>query len=172
MNTLTRPVVTLRAETAAEVMTPNLVSLPVEASLRDALVLFTEKGFSAAPVIDASGRPVGVLSQSDVIVHDREQVNYLPEFPDYYRQADLTTRGGERLRGFQVENVDRTRVGDLMTPAVFSVRVDTPTAMVLEHLLALNVHRLFVVDRTGVLVGVISALDIVRNLRPDIAGSD
>jgi predicted transcriptional regulator len=29
-----------------------------------------------------------------------------------------------------------------------------------------KVHRLFVVDRDGVLVGVISALDVLRRLRP------
>jgi predicted transcriptional regulator len=31
-------------------------------------------------------------------------------------------------------------------------------------MLALRVHRLFVVDRAGVLVGVISALDVLRRL--------
>jgi predicted transcriptional regulator len=29
----------------------------------------------------------------------------------------------------------------------------------------LKVHRLFVVDRAGVLIGVISALDVLRHLR-------
>ena len=55
---------------------------------------------------------------------------------------------------------------DLMTPAVFSVTPDAAATEVIEHMLALNVHRLFVVDRAGVLVGVISVLDILRHLRP------
>jgi hypothetical protein len=38
---------------------------------------------------------------------------------------------------------------------------------VVEDLLTLKVHRLFVTDAAGVLVGVISALDVVRRLRPD-----
>jgi len=49
---------------------------------------------------------------------------------------------------------------------LFSVRTDTPADKVIEQMLALNVHRLFVVDAANVLVGVISALDIVRHLRP------
>jgi CBS domain-containing protein len=51
-----------------------------------------------------------------------------------------------------------------MTPAVFSVREDTSADSVVEQMLALNVHHLFVVDDAGVVVGVISPLDIVRQL--------
>ncbi len=166
MNALASIPVVLHAETAADLMTPNPVSLPEGASLHEAMVLFSERGFGAAPVIDLAGRPVGVLSQSDVIIHSRERVDYLPEVPEFYSEADLAATAGERLAGFQVEKVDRTRVGDVMTPAVFSVRSDTPADKVIEQLLALNVHRLFVVDQDNILIGVISTLDIVRHLRP------
>ncbi len=50
-----------------------------------------------------------------------------------------------------------------MTPAVFSVTPATPLVSVAEEMVQLNVHRLFVVDRDGVLVGVISALDLLRH---------
>jgi len=65
---------------------------------------------------------------------------------------------------FQLERVDMTLVSDLMTPAVFCVSLDTPAASVVEQLRELNVHRLFVVDGNGILVGVITALDVVRRL--------
>ena len=127
---------------------------------------FQPTGFSGAPVINEAGRPVGVVSLSDIVVHDREKVEYLEPEPAYYQHHDLATRAGERLRsGFQVEKVDRTRVQDLMTPAVFCVSLDTPAASVVEQLRELNVHRLFVVDENGILVGVITALDVVRHLR-------
>jgi CBS domain-containing protein len=51
-----------------------------------------------------------------------------------------------------------------MTPAVFSISADAPAARVVEELLALNVHRLFVVEGEGVLVGVITAADVLRHL--------
>src|SRR5437868_5811330 len=115
-----RPV--LCADTAADLMMPNPISVRDDATLREAVALLTDKGFSAAPVIDAAGRPVGVLSRSDVLVHERERVDYLAPEPEYYHRGELATRAGERLRtGFQVERVDRTRVRDVMTPAVFSV---------------------------------------------------
>jgi len=37
---------------------------------------------------------------------------------------------------------------------------------VIEDMLGLRVHQLFVVDQDQVLVGVISTLDVLRHLRP------
>jgi CBS-domain-containing membrane protein len=56
-------------------------------------------------------------------------------------------------------------VRDVMTPAVFCVALDTPACRVVEQMCELNVHRLFVVDEDGVMVGVITAMDIIRHLR-------
>jgi CBS domain-containing protein len=159
---------TLWAETAADLMTPNPMSIGADETVKEAIAFLTDKGFSAAPVIDDAGRPIGVLSRSDVLVHDREKVEYLSAVPEYYEKTELTTRSGENLRnGFQVENVNRTRVCDIMTPVVFSVTPETSVRRVVEEMLALKVHRLFVVGSDGVLVGVISAHDVLRNLGLD-----
>jgi len=125
----------------------------------------SDRGFSAAPVINASGRPVGVLSRADIIVHDREKIEYVSPTPDYYEQCELVLKSGEALgAGFQVEKTDTTLVRDVMTPAVFSVLPDAPVRQVVKDMVACKVHRLFVVDRAGVLVGVISSLDLLRYL--------
>ncbi len=166
MTTGTKDRLVLNAETAQDLMTPNPVSVEGNATLQEALILFTQKGFSAAPVIDESGRPIGVLSQSDIIVHERERVNYVSEVPEYFSRSHLMTKEGERLRDFQVEKVDNTLVRDMMTPAVFSVSTETPSSGVITQMLALHVHRLFVVDPDNVLVGVITALDILRHMEP------
>lgn len=162
------PRLVLAAETAAELMTPNPVSIGADASLQDGLRLLADRGYSAAPVIDVAGRPVGVLSRADIIVHDREKVAHAQPVPDYYTKEELHARHGEALgKGFQVEAVSGTRVRDLMTPVVFSVRPETPVYKVVEDLVGLKVHRLFVVSEHGVLVGVISAVDVIRRLEPE-----
>jgi len=51
-----------------------------------------------------------------------------------------------------------------MTPAVFSVPADAPASRVVADMVALNVHQLYVVDAANVLVGVITALDVLRKL--------
>ena len=127
----TRP--TLLADTAADLMTAPAVSLRDAAIIPEAVALLIEKGFHAAPVIDEAGRPVGVLSTTDILLYAGEKSDRLP-------------------------------VREIMTPAVFAVTPDTPAAKVVDEFLALKVHQLFVVDKTGVLIGVISTLDVLRRL--------
>ncbi len=155
--------VALRARTAAELMTPNPLSLREDIPIREAIAFLVDRGISGAPVIDEAGRPVGVLSQTDVLVHDREEVEHLAGTELEYG----TPLPRHWWNQFQIERVDTTPVRDLMTPAVFCVGADTPAAGVVEQMRELNVHRLFVVDDAGVLVGVISAMDIVRRLDVD-----
>src|SRR5437867_8458937 len=98
---------TLRAETATEMMMSNPVSIRDNATVQEAVAFFTDKGFSAAPVIDEAGRPIGVLSRSDIIVHDRERP---APVPGYYEEAGPTSP-----RVMQSGCVDTTRVADIMT---------------------------------------------------------
>jgi CBS domain-containing protein len=157
----TSPPLVLRAETAADLMSPSPVSIRAEATVQEAVALLTDKGIGAAPVIDEAGRPVGVLSRTDLLAHDREKA--VPSVPDYYAGTDpILGSAGPSGSG----TPDAARVRDLMTPAVFSVAPEAAAGEVVGEMLALKVHRLFVVDRSGVLVGVISALDVLRHLRP------
>src|SRR5262249_45387627 len=161
-NTLSVTPLVLHARTAADLMTPNPQSLEQDASLLEAIAWLVDKGISGAPVIDEAGRPVGVLSRTDVLIHDREEVQHLnPPEIDY--GTPLPRKWWE---GFQLERVDTTRVRDLMTPAVFCVKENVRAWSVIEQVRELNVHRLFVVDENGVLVGVITSLDVVRHLAP------
>ena len=157
------PRLVLEACTAADLMTSNPVSLRSAATVQEAVALLTDRGFSAAPVIDAAGRPVGVLSRTDLLVHEREQTHHATMSWD----ADLESPMTPVHQGFSVEVVDPTRVRDIMTPVVFTVSLQAPAGEAVEQMLALKVHQLFVVDREGALVGVISALDVLRHLRPE-----
>jgi CBS domain-containing protein len=161
-------VLILSATCAEDLMTPNPVSIRATARIREAVAVLTDKGISAAPVIDEAGRPIGVLSRSDILVHDREKVDYVPRVPEYYHKADLAAAGTPVLPpDLKIEKVDGSLVRDIMTPAVFSVAPNTPARRVVSDMVALKVHRLFVVEPGGVLVGVISALDVLRMLRPE-----
>ena len=169
--TLERPPLLLKARTAAELMSPNPLSLRETATSREAACFLTERGISAAPVINEAGEPVGVLSQTDLVVHARERNDslvtsegYLEDFTEF---AETPGEPRDVWSGLKVERVsDKALVGDLMTPTVFTVRLDAPAAQVVEDMLALRVHRLFVVDADGVLVGVVTATDVLRRLAP------
>jgi CBS domain-containing protein len=115
-------------------MTPNPVSISEHAAILDAASILSNRQFSALAVVDDVGRPVGVVSRTDIV----------------RREAKPSAR---------------TDVREIMTATVLSVRPEDPAWEVVAKMAAHKVHRLFVVDRTGALVGVISAFDIVRKLR-------
>lgn len=135
----------LEAETAADLMESNPISIHDTATIKDAISLLTDKGYSAVPVINEAGQSVGVVSRWDIVVHDRERADYA-----------TSSR----------QEPDPTRVRDIMTPAIFSVTPETPAVKVIEQMAALGVHQLFVVDHDHVLVGVLRGLHIIQHLRP------
>ena len=129
---------TLRAATAADLMTHGPVSLPHTTTVSEAASFLTSRGFGAATVINDAGHPVGVVTKTDIVIHARE------------RQLGI--------------GPDDTPVTGVMTPVVFAVRTDTPVRSVIEQILGLNVHHLFVTDKSGVVVGVITPVDVLKNL--------
>jgi CBS domain-containing protein len=167
--TATRPIpsrLTLQADTAADLMSPNPMSIRAHATVAEAIAVLTDRGYSAAPVIDEAGRAVGVLSRADILVHDREHMTHLRPGPDRDALTDrLRARHGVLPEGFALEEVDPTLVADIMTPVVFSVSPESPAKKVIEQMLAMHVHQLFVVDHQQALIGVITSLDVLRHLR-------
>ena len=149
----------LDAQMAADLMVPDPISIRSDAGATDAMILFTEKGISAAPVIDKAGRPIGVISRSDLLVHQAEQAKHAAGRPQYVFEPGLPTE--------EKSDSARATVADLMTPAVFAVSPDTPVQRVVSDMVGLHVHRLFVVDEVGVLVGVITTMDVLKHLKPE-----
>ena len=137
----------LQADTAADLMRQQVISLRDSATVAEAIATLTQRGINACPVVNEAGQPVGVLSKADLLVHERERILAGTAAPS-------GAAGGEP-----------TVVADLMTPAVFSVTLAAPAAKVVEQMVELNVHQLFVVDPAGVLIGTITALDVLQHLR-------
>jgi CBS domain-containing protein len=149
----------LDAETAADLMTWNPVSVHQDAALGEVIALLTDREISAAPVIDDAGRPVGVVSRTDIVRHLRAK-----GLPAFEAGAEPPPEGTLEA-GFS-SATDLTPVREIMTPAVLSVAPTAPVIEVVGMLVGVGrVYRLFVIDEGGVLVGVISVLDVLRKLR-------
>ncbi|MGH7169918.1 MAG: CBS domain-containing protein [Gemmataceae bacterium] len=153
---------------AKDLMAANPVSIRRDAGIREALELLTDRGFGAAPVIDEAGHPIGVVSRTDILIHERECVRHAP-VPEGISSARNDTDWDlfpepSWSEGFSIEVADPTTVGEIMTPAIFTVALNTPAREVVRRMLELKIHHLFVSDRELALVGVISPLDVMRRL--------
>ena len=143
--------------TASDLMAQPPISLLAEASIPEALEFFTQRGFHAAPVIDVAGRPVGVVSVTDLLRHDLDKGTHPCNEGGFCSGKSLPD-------GFSVEEVDTAMVEDIMTNAIFALSPNTKLPDIIKKMLDLDVHQLFVVNHDGLLVGVISTSDIMRVL--------
>jgi CBS domain-containing protein len=159
--TLAPPMV-LNAKTAADLMTPSPMSISHRATIAEATVFLVRRGISAAPVLDEAGRPLGVVSRTDIHQHEGECAVNLVGSPEYYERLEHPVVSEDDAPAGPTRPVT---VLDIMTPGVFCVAPDTATDKVVEKMVALGVRRLFVVDADGTLAGVVSAIDVLRKLR-------
>jgi CBS domain-containing protein len=152
------------ARLAKDVMSPHPVCVPRDMDLRDLAKLFLEKGFTGAPVVDARGDLVGVISQTDLLYYHLTRDDELVLSTDFYASAKI--EGRTMPRGFQVEDVNTGRVEDVMTPVVHAVEESAPVASVARMMTTKHIHRV-IVRRGRRAVGIISALDVLRALGGD-----
>lgn len=141
--------------TVADVMTRDVVSVPPDATYREVVDALLDSGVSAAPVVDADGHVLGVVSEADLL-HKVEAVGNL-------RHRRIIS--GRRHLNAKAHS---DAAADLMTapPVVIG-----PTASVVaaaRRLEAERIKRMPVVDAEGRLVGIVSRRDLLRmHTRPD-----
>lgn len=151
-------------KTAKDIMSPDPVCVLRDMDLRDLAKLFLEKGFTGAPVVDASGDLVGVISQTDLLYYNLTRGDELVMSSDFYASAKI--EGHPMPQGFQVQDVNTGCVEDVMTPVVHAVESSAPVSGVARMMTTKHIHRV-IVRRGRRAVGIISALDVLRSLGGD-----
>jgi CBS-domain-containing membrane protein len=131
-----------------DIMTRDVFALAASATLAEAACALVARDIGAAPVRDAGGRIVGILSRSDLV--DRERVAAVRAALDPPRPLGAA---------------------DLMTPAFATVHESAPAAEAVDLLATDAAHRVLVLDDRGAIVGLVTAGDLLRALVPPPPGS-
>lgn len=148
-NQLPTSLLVLHSLTARDLMQPNPLCISQHTKVVEAGAILMGHSYSAAPVVNERGHAIGVVSLKDLVrCHCKGH-------PQALSNAWMV-----------LECEDETEVSEIMTPTVVTVTPDTSARLAIGLMLAKKVHRLFVVDETGTLIGVISTLDILQKLAP------
>ena len=118
--------------------------------------IFEEKCISGAPVVDAAGAILGVVSQTDLVRTRRESSAAVPL---YHRELDNAARSA----GIHLEELEQTRVEQIMTPGVISLDEETPVEQVAKLMIASRIHRILI-TRGDRLSGIVTTMDLLRAL--------
>lgn len=135
-----------------DVMTSDVVTVRPETSLKDVAAILTERRISGVPVVDASGKVVGVVSEGDILFKERgpsERTGLLAWFADPYDVAE------------QLKLAART-AGEAMTAPAKTIAPWRPVSSAAAEMLDEGVNRLPVVDDEGRLMGIVTRADLVR----------
>ena len=142
---------------ARDVMERQVVSLRPETPLIEASALFSEHRVSGAPVVDASGSLVGVLSQTDLL--RRAYGTELSDFPDHTYHFALPYWGGEGASTL-FDRLKNLAVKDAMNPYVITANPEDSILELASSMRSHQFHRLIVVEN-GQVLGVVSALGLL-----------
>lgn len=150
----------MRLITASDLMNPRVLTVSQDMGVPELANFLVANDISGAPVVDGSGKLVGVVSLNDIAE----------------ALADDEDEDGERSTGFfasewdeglspeEIEELpaDATEltVADIMTPDVFTVGEETPVSEIAEAMISSHVHRLLV-TREDRVVGIISTSDLL-----------
>ena len=151
MHAATKPFLTL---TAADLMTAPVLTIPHETSLREAARLLSGSSISGAPVVDADGRCLGVLSSSDFITWAKtggeaesqgERVSFLSPLGDI---IDINEAADSEVHRF-------------MTAQPVTVAPTTPLAELSQMMVDAHIHRVLVVVEGGRPCGIVTSTDVL-----------
>ncbi|HSF15868.1 MAG TPA: CBS domain-containing protein [Vicinamibacteria bacterium] len=155
--------------TAKDVMTSNVVTIRDDAPLSELVSLLSEHVITGAPVVDSSGKLVGVVSATDVAREGaRRRSGVRREVPPDFYMGSAEFQG-EDMRAYLVEEESDQLVRDIMTSMIFSVPQNASVAEMADTMIGGRVHRLIVTDGSRV-VGIVTTLDILRGLRNSLRG--
>ncbi len=144
---------------ARDVMTTEPVTVEPSATIRQLARVLEENEISGVPVVDQSGRLVGVVSQTDLIRRCSEgTVDIAPA----YLFEVLGDQGGEDEDGREVVPEAAVCVEDFMTDDPITVTPDTPAGEVARRMSESRIHRVVVIDPGNFPVGIITSLDLLR----------
>lgn len=142
---------------AASVMTRDVLFLSPNDTVAEAARKLGERGVSAAPVVDAEGRLLGIVSEGDLLRPFRHTMQLQRAW-----WLDLLAEGTELAPAFlNYVRLDQRHIKELMTTTVITATEDMALPAVADLLSENHIKRVPVL-RDGRVVGIVSRADIVR----------
>jgi CBS domain-containing protein len=140
-----------RHRTVSDVMTSRVHVAAPQAPFKLLVRLIEENRVSAIPIVDDTGLPVGIVSESDLLLKSRRF--------ELESSRDLLHRQKRRTERAKAAG---TVAADVMTSPAITVTSDTSLSDAARLMQETNVRRLVVVDERGRMAGIVSRSDLLQ----------
>jgi CBS domain-containing protein len=142
-----------------DIMTENVISVHPETPLPEAAMILSQHGFNGLPVVDVTGKLVGLFTERNMIsdasyVHLKTLLKLFSEL-EFYKKDNSPIKA-------DLKNLISIQVKDIMTPNPQTIRESESIEAAVAAFANPNNNPLPVVDQNNVLRGVISISDLTR----------
>lgn len=145
--------------TARQIMTDEIITVGLELQVSELATLFWENRISGAPVVDESGKLLGIVTESDLI--DQSKKVHIPTIMTILDSMIFLENPAKLDK--EIKKMTGTKVKDIYSSKVVTVNEDTPMSELATIMADRRLHTLPVVNGEKI-VGVIGKADIIRNL--------
>ncbi|MCK9582400.1 MAG: CBS domain-containing protein [Endomicrobiales bacterium] len=143
---------------ASEIMTSNVLTVVPGMGIKELAAIFIEKGISGAPVVDASGKYLGVVLEESLIVQDKKV--HLPTFINV--MFGYLTIGEKRFED-ELKKIAAITVEGIMDKNHATLKLNSELEEIATLMIEKGVNYFPVID-SGKVAGVITRRDIVRTM--------
>jgi CBS domain-containing protein len=143
-------------------MERDVVSVRPDADVESLLRLMREHELPGVPVTDESGKLLGIVTESDLVLRDEDEDLHLPHHIDLWGGViflESTKHYEERLR-----RAFAAMVSDMMTPDPVTVGPEDPVQDAARVIAERRHNRLPVIDGDGKLLGIVTRVDVLEAL--------
>jgi CBS domain-containing protein len=154
---------------ARDIMRRDVVRLDPTISIEEAAATLADAHIGGAPVVDRSGRLIGILSAADIAKPDGLQEGDRPRRAGSYELAQASPDDDGSydedvvftMEDYSPEALRAGVVADFMTSEVICVRPNAALREIAALMVREHIHRVPVIEGDEI-VGIISSLDIAR----------
>ena len=146
--------------TAQEIMTRQVHTVSEEMAVDELAQRFLDTRVSTLPVLDAAGKLVGVVTETDLV--EQNKPLHIPTVIALFDWVLYL----ESEKNFQedVQRISARKVGEICRRDLVTCAPETPVSEIAALMSEKKVHLVPVLD-DGKLVGVVARLDLIRTMR-------
>lgn len=141
-----------------EVMVTKLVTIKESDLMESVASSFTENDINAAPVVNKSGKCVGIITSHDLVEYEavRKAMHAELSHGSAYDVAHYGSGMGIDYPGLHFDEA-----GFHMTKTLQTAAIDDPLSRVARNMCARHIHHVLVLDDSEKPIGMLSSLDIL-----------
>ncbi|WP_097015851.1 HPP family protein [Anaerocolumna aminovalerica] len=146
---------------AFDIMNTKVLSIGPNASVEEAVKMFSQNKISGLPVVDDNNKLIGILTERDIVVFSSDlHVIPLISSSNWISPYTDVSKISSSKRGYDL--ISKTQVEKVMTKKLYDVTGDASWYEIVKIMKSGKINHIPVVDNERKLIGIITRTDMLN----------